>query len=76
MGDKRAGKTPDPATVEVGDRLYRWWDAGGGKTFGAEQQELNVVRVNRLTYTVTTDQGSQFRIPHADIAGYVDWEDE
>ncbi len=27
--------TPDPSAVNPGDRLYRWWDAGGGKTFGA-----------------------------------------
>jgi hypothetical protein len=61
-------------TIEItalvpGDRVYRWWDAG----IAAEIQELTVIRVNRLTVTVETASGSRFRLPHADIAGRVDW---
>lgn len=53
----------------IGDRVFRWWDAGTD----AEAQPLTVVRVNRLTYTVRTDQGSSFRLPHDAIAGRADW---
>jgi hypothetical protein len=50
-----------------GDRVYRWWDSGA---FGMDQQPLTVVRVNRVTVRVRTDQGNEFRINPADIAGY------
>lgn len=57
---------------KVGERVYRWWDSGA---LGSEQQELLVCRVNRITYTVQTKQGSVFRVPHSEIVGLVDWED-
>lgn len=60
----------DIAGLRPGDRIYRWWDAG----ISMENQPLTVIRVNRLTVTVDTDQGNRFRLPHEDIAGYVDWE--
>lgn len=49
-----------------GDRVYRYWDSGA---LGVECQPLTVVRVNRLTVTVRTDQGGQFRLPHGDVVG-------
>jgi hypothetical protein len=64
-----------PKTVEAltaGDRVYRWWDTGA---FGPSPQPLTVVRVNRLTVTVRTDEGGTFRLPYKDIAGLVDWEE-
>lgn len=48
-----------------GDRIYRWWDSG----ISMDPQPLTVVRVNRLTVTVRTDQGNTFRLPQVDIAG-------
>lgn len=56
-------------TIRPGSRIYRWWDAGAGKTAGMQQQPLTVVRANRQTLTVDTDQGSRFRLPLADVAG-------
>lgn len=50
-----------------GDRIYRWWDSGA---FGADIQPLTVVRVNRKTVTVRTDQASQFRMRPEDIVGH------
>jgi hypothetical protein len=73
---KTAGRTPTPTEVAVGDRIYRWHDAG----FEMVPQELTVVRVNRTTYTVRTDQFDaetgmgQFRLPHHLAAGFVDWD--
>lgn len=55
-----------------GDRVYRWWDAG----FKMDPQPLTVVRVNRTTVTVTTDEGSTFRAPFAQIEGRVDWPED
>lgn len=56
-----------------GDRVYRWWETG----IGADQQALTIVRVNRLTYTVRTDQGSVFRLPkQGHIVGLVDWDED
>lgn len=55
----------------TGERIYRWWDAGTS----VEPQPLTVVRVNRLTLTVRTDQGSSFRLPFADVAGRVNWDE-
>jgi hypothetical protein len=49
-----------------GDRIFRWWDAG----CSMDVQPLTVVRVNPTTVTVRTDQGSTFRLPHADIVGH------
>jgi hypothetical protein len=54
-----------PTGYQPGGRVYRWWDAGTSM----EIQPLTVVRVNRVTVSVRTDQGSQFRIAPADIAG-------
>jgi hypothetical protein len=50
----------------AGDRVYRYWDS---VAFGASVQPLTVVRVNRVSVTVRTDQGSTFRMNPADIAG-------
>lgn len=57
-----------------GDRVYRYWDTGA---FGVDLQPLTVVRVNRVTVTVRTDQGGQFRCSPDMIEGHVHWpEDE
>jgi hypothetical protein len=53
-----------------GDRVWRWWDAG----YKLDPQVLTVVRVNRLTITVRTDQGGVFRLPPQDLVGR--WDDE
>ncbi len=50
------------------DRVYRYWDTGAS---GMQPQHLTVVRINRITVTVRTDQGNEFRMNPADIAGYV-----
>lgn len=62
----------DHSTLQANDRVYRWWDAG----IHMDVQPLTVVRVNRVTVTVRTDEGSLFRMPAADIVGRVDWEDD
>lgn len=62
----------DWTDLKRGDRIYRWWDSGA---LGADQQALTVVRVNKVTVTVATDQGNRFRLAPADIVGFVDWED-
>ncbi len=54
----------DVTTLSRGDRVYRWWDTGA---MGCDMQVLTVVRVNRMTVTVRTSQGSQFRLRHADV---------
>lgn len=54
-------------TYKAGDRVYRYWDSGA---MGAEMQPLTVVRVNRVTVTVRTDQDSTFRINPGDIVGF------
>lgn len=52
----------DPSTLTPGDRVWRWVWTGGQDQ---EPQPLTVVRVNRVTVTVRTDQGSTFRLdPH------------
>lgn len=49
-----------------GDSVYRYaWV--GGETY--EVQPLTIVRVNRLTVTVRTFNGSEFRMPFEDIEG-------
>jgi len=53
------------ADLSAGDRVGRWWDTGA---FGPNLQPLTVVRVNRVTATVRTDQGSEFRIQFQDLA--------
>lgn len=58
-------------TPAPGDRVWRWWDNGLSGT----NQPLTVVRVNRKSITVDTDQGSRFRIDPAAIEGFVDWEE-
>lgn len=49
------------------ERVCRWWDAG----IGMDLQALTIVRVNRVTATVRTDQGNVFRIPFADLARHI-----
>lgn len=58
---------------EPGDRVYRWWDSGA---FGSYPQPLTVVRVNRATVTVDTDDGGRFRIRPDLIAGRVHWDED
>ena len=48
-----------------GDIVWRWWDAG----CSMDVQPLQVVRVNRLTVTVRTEQGNEFRAPHEQVNG-------
>lgn len=60
----------NPADLSSGDRVARWWDSGA---FGMDLQPLTVVRVNRVTATVRTDQGSEFRIRFDDIARHIDF---
>lgn len=55
----------DIDALKPGDRVYRWWDAG----IGYDMQPLTVVRVNRVTVTVNTDQGGRFRLRRADVVG-------
>ena len=50
-----------------GDRVYRYWNNGA---FGVDLQPLTVVRVNRVTATVRTDHGGQFRIDPAELWGH------
>lgn len=57
--------------VTPNDRVYRWVWVGGRDW---DIQTLTVVRVNRLTVTVRTDQGSTMRINPNDLRGFVDWE--
>jgi len=57
------------ADLAPNDRVARWWDNG----LGVDLQPLTVVRVNRVTATVRTDQGSQFRIRFADLARHIDF---
>ena len=57
------------ADLAAGDRVARWWDAG----ISVDLQPLTVVRVNRVTATVRTDQGNEFRIRFADLARHIDF---
>lgn len=59
----------NPADLTAGDRVGRWWDAG----IGVDLQPLTVLRVNRMTATVRTDQGSEFRIRFDDLARHIDF---
>lgn len=75
---RRCGDEYDEATLRSnrhlaeGDRIYRWWDAGIAMTV----QPLTVIRANRTTVTVDTDEGGRFRLPYADVAGYYDEDDD
>jgi hypothetical protein len=60
------------ASLQPGERVYRWWDDG----WHGSVQPLTVIRVNRMTVTVRTDEGSSFRLPHADVEGRVDWPED
>lgn len=60
----------DTKSLKPQERVFRWWDAG----FEMTQQPLTVIRVNRKTVTVRTDQGSIFRISPDRLDGYVTWE--
>ena len=68
------------AQWKTGDRVYRWVVTGvrhtmTGRFEEQDPQPLTVVRVNRRTVTVRTDQGSVFRLEPHEIAG--EWtEDE
>jgi inosine-uridine nucleoside N-ribohydrolase len=65
------GERAEAATIwTAGDRVYRYWDT---VAFGVSMQPLTVVRVNRVSVTVRTDQGSTFRMNPADIAGRYEW---
>lgn len=67
---KNEAPTAAAPTYEPGDRVYRYWDS---VALGMEVQPLTVVRVNRLSVTVRTDQGSTFRLAPEAIEGpYVD----
>ena len=54
-------------TLAVGDRVYRWWDAGIEMTL----QPLTIMRLNRVTATVRTDQGNRFRIKYPDLHRHI-----
>jgi hypothetical protein len=53
--------------LKPGDRVYRWVWTGGEHH---DIQPLTVVRVNQVTVTVETDQGSRFRINPVAIEDY------
>lgn len=59
-------------TYKPGDRVYRWWDTGA---LGVSLQPLTVVRVNRKTITVRTDEGTVGRLRPEDIQGHYTEED-
>jgi hypothetical protein len=50
------------------DRVCRWWDSGA---FGMELMPLTVVRVNRVTATVKTDQGDVGRVRFDDLLRHI-----
>jgi hypothetical protein len=52
--------------MESGDRVYTYVWSGGDRQ---DMQPLTVIRVNRKTVTVRTDQGEQHRIHPDDIFG-------
>lgn len=60
----------DKVKIRPGDRVYRWWDAGTH----SDIQPLTVVRVNRVTVTVDTDQGGRFRLSCDEIVGPYVWD--
>lgn len=56
----------DASQLKSNDRVYRWWDAGST----VDLQPLTIVRVNRATVTVRTDQGNVFRMSPDGLAGF------
>ena len=54
------------STYRPGDIVWRWWDSGA---FGSEPQILTVVRVNAVTVTVRTEQGTVGRVKPSEIEG-------
>jgi hypothetical protein len=72
---KQASESPPPK-YKPGDRVYRWWETVGGENPQSDMQPLTIKSVAPKTYKVRTDYGSEFRLPHHHIEGYVDWEDE
>lgn len=60
----------NPADLSPGDRVARWWDSGA---FGMELMPLTIVRVNRVTATVRTDQGDEGRIKFDDLVSHIDF---
>lgn len=50
----------------------RWWDAG----IHMDAQRLTVVRVNRVTATVRTDEGGTFRMKPEDIVRHLTPDEE
>jgi hypothetical protein len=58
--------------MRPGDRVYRFVWTGGEHH---DPQPLTVVRVNRLTVTVRTDQGFTIRLDPAQIEGPWTWDE-
>lgn len=65
--------TIDGRPLEPGEPVYRWWFTTPSDP---DPQKLTVVRVNTLTVTVRTEQGSEFRMAPNDIAGRWTWSEE
>lgn len=60
----------DPTLCAPGDRVFRFILTGQSGDFDVtDLQPLTVVRVNRCTITVQTDEGGVIRLPHQDIRG-------
>jgi hypothetical protein len=59
---------------QPGDRVYRYVLVGADRNFDiTDLQPLTVIRVNRKTVTVKTDQNFTVRLPPQDIQGlYLD----
>lgn len=64
-----------PKQVGAGDRVWRWVSIGSdGRGYEtADIQELTIVRVNRVTFTVDSKDHGRGRVPLQDITGIVDW---
>jgi hypothetical protein len=65
--------TIDGRPLEPGEQVYRWRYTTPSDP---DPQKLTVVRVNTLTVTVRTEQGSEFRMAPNDIAGRWTWSEE
>jgi hypothetical protein len=62
--------------LRPGDRVFRWWKDNANKNDNHSQQPLTVIRVNKISIGVLTDQGNYFRLPWYDLAGRVNWEED
>lgn len=58
--------------VHVGDIVSRWHDSG---TFGAQLIYGEVVRVNRVTFTVKWEYGNTFKIDKNAVQLVTGWEE-